>query len=78
MMAAITIASRPRAARSGWVLYAILGLLFGLYEGINQVVGLRGTGIAGWKPMVWELSSVVVIFALIPFIVRFERQLSIG
>jgi len=73
-MAATTIANRPRAARSSWVLYAILALLFGLYQGINQVVGLRGTGIAGWKPMVWELSSVVVIFALIPFIVRFERH----
>jgi two-component system LytT family sensor kinase len=73
-MAATSIASRPRAARSGWVLYAILALLFGLYEGINALVGLRGSGIAGWKPMVWELSSVVVIFALIPFIVRFERR----
>ena len=73
-MAAIGIASRPRAARSSWVLYAILALLFGLYEGLNHVIGMRGTGIAGWKPMVWELSSVIVIFALIPFIVRFERR----
>ena len=60
--------------RSSWVLYGILALLFGLYEGINALVGLRGTGIAGWKPLVWELSSVVVIFALIPFIVRFEQH----
>jgi two-component system LytT family sensor kinase len=73
-MAATTIASRPRAARSGWVLYAILGLLFGLYEGINSMVGLRGAGIAAWKPFVWETSSVVVIFALIPFVARFERH----
>ena len=74
VMAATTIASRPRAARSSWVLYAILALLFGLYEGINALVGLRGAGIAAWKPLVWEISSVVVIFALIPFIVRFERH----
>ena len=73
-MAATTIAVRPRAARSGWVLYAVLALLFGLYLGINSMVGLRGTGIAGWKPMVWELSSVVVIFALIPLVVRFEAH----
>jgi two-component system, LytTR family, sensor kinase len=73
-MAATTIASRPRAARSGWVLYAILGLLFGLYEGINSMVGLRGAGIAAWKPFVWETSSVVVIFALVPFVARFERH----
>lgn len=73
-MQATSIVSRPRAGRSSWVLYAILALLFGLYEGINALVGMRGTGIAGWEPMVWELSSVVVIFALIPFIVRFERR----
>ncbi len=74
-MAATTIASRPRAARPSWVLYAILALLFGLYEGINQLVGLRDrVDIAAWKPLVWEISSVIVIFALIPFIVRFERH----
>ena len=73
-MAASLSASRPRAARSGWVIYAVLVLLFGLYLGINSMVGLRGTGIAGWKPMVWELSSVVVIFALIPLVVRFEAH----
>jgi two-component system, LytTR family, sensor kinase len=73
-MAASLSASRPRAARSVWVLYAVLALLFGLYLGINSMVGLRGRGIAGWKPMVWELSSVVVIFALIPLVVRFEAH----
>jgi two-component system LytT family sensor kinase len=66
--------SRPRAGHSGWVLYAVLGVLFGLYEGVNQMLGLRGSNIAAWKPFVWELSSVVVIFALIPGIVRFERH----
>jgi two-component system LytT family sensor kinase len=73
-VAASLSASAPRAARTGWVLYAALALLFGLYLGINQVVGLRGTGIAGWKPMVWEISSVIVIFALIPLVVRFEAH----
>ena len=73
-MAATSIAIRPRVLRSGWVIYAALALLFGLYQGINSTVGLRGSGIAGWKPMVWELSSVVVIFALIPLVVRFEAH----
>jgi two-component system, LytTR family, sensor kinase len=73
-MAATTIAIRARAARSGWVLYAILALLFGLYLGINSMVGLRGTSIAAWKPLVWEISSVIVIFALIPLVVRFEAH----
>ena len=74
-MAASSSAGRPRAARSDWVIYAVLALLFGLYLGINSVVGLRGRpDIAAWKPMVWELSSVIVIFALIPFVVRFEAH----
>jgi signal transduction histidine kinase len=73
-MAASSSAGRPRAARPGWVFYAALAVLFGLYEGINQVVGLRGTGIPGWKPMVWEITSVIVIFALIPLVVGFEAH----
>ncbi|HEX3950681.1 MAG TPA: histidine kinase [Steroidobacteraceae bacterium] len=73
-MAATDIAIRPRAARFSWALYAILAVLFGLYEGINALVGSRGSAIAAWKPLIWEMSSVVVIVALIPFIVRFERR----
>jgi signal transduction histidine kinase len=39
------------------------------------MVGLRDRAdIAAWEPLVWELSSVIVIFALIPIIVRFERH----
>ena len=74
-MAATTIASRTRAARSGWVIYAVLALLFGVYLGINSMVGLRGrVDIAAWKPLVWETTSVIVIFALIPLVVRFEAH----
>ena len=64
-----------RIGRSGWALYAILGLLFGVYLGINQIVDLRGkANFAPWKPLVWEISSVVVIFAFVPLIIRFERR----
>jgi two-component system LytT family sensor kinase len=73
-MAATSIAIRPRVLRKGWIIYAVLGLLLGLYLGINSMVGLRGTGIAAWKPMVWELTSVIVIFALIPLVARFEAH----
>jgi two-component system, LytTR family, sensor kinase len=74
-MAAIRSESPPRAARRGWMLYAVLALLFGLYMGINSMIGLRGRAdIAAWQPLVWELSSIIVIFALIPVIVRFERR----
>jgi two-component system, LytTR family, sensor kinase len=74
-MAAIPNDTPLRPTRSGWVRYAILALLFGVYLGINQIIDLRGRpDIAAWKPLVWEISSVVVIFALVPFIVRFERR----
>src|ERR1700743_1447851 len=64
-----------RIGRSGWALYAILGLLFGVYLGINQIVGLRGkANFAPWKPLVWEISSVIVILAFVPLIIRFERR----
>ena len=63
------------AGRSGWVLYSVLAVLFGAYLGVNQIVNLRGnSNIEAWKPLVWELSSAIVIFAVVPLIVRFERR----
>jgi signal transduction histidine kinase len=74
-MAAIPNDSPLRTTPSRWALYAVLVLLFGVYLGINQIVGLRGRpDIAAWKPLVWEISSAIVVFALVPFIVRFERR----
>jgi two-component system LytT family sensor kinase len=67
-----------RIGRSGWLLYAILALLFGVYLGINQIVDLQGrASYAPWKPLVWEISSVIVIFAFVPLIIRFERRFRI-
>jgi two-component system, LytTR family, sensor kinase len=64
-----------RIGRAGWALYVVFGLLLGVYLGINQIVDLRGhVEIAAWKPLVWEISSVIVIFTLIPLVVRFERR----
>jgi two-component system, LytTR family, sensor kinase len=74
-MAAIPNDSRLRTTGSRWALYAVLVLLFGVYLGINQIVGLRNRpDIAAWKPLVWEVTSAIVVFALVPFIVRFERR----
>ncbi|MDP9088331.1 MAG: histidine kinase [Pseudomonadota bacterium] len=73
MMAATLENDRIRVGRAGWALYVIVGLLFGVYLGINQIIDLRGQ-VEDWKPMVWEISSVIVIFTLIPFVVRFERS----
>jgi two-component system, LytTR family, sensor kinase len=65
----------PIRGRTGWALYALVALVFGVYLGINQLVDLRGhLQIEAWKPLVWEISSVIVIFTLVPFIVRFERR----
>jgi len=63
-----------RWLRPGWPLYIALTLLFGFYQGLNQVVGMRATHVMPWKPFLWELSSVVVIVALIPLIVRVESH----
>src|ERR1700722_1432259 len=58
-----------------WALYAVLVLLFGLYLGINQIVGLRNEpDIAAWKPLVCEVINTIIIFGMFAFIVRFERR----
>lgn len=68
-------ASITRGHRTGWAIYIACGLLYGLYLGINQIIGLAGERqIEPWKPLVWELSSVTLVFALIPLIVLFERR----
>ena len=75
-MVALRGTSGPLGRRLGWPLYLVLALLFGTYLGLNQFIGLRSAGrrYAAWKPFVWELSSILVIVALIPWVVRFERR----
>src|SRR5215469_12002994 len=64
-----------RWLQPGWALFITIAILFGVYLGLNQLIGLRsGPPIAAWKPFVWELSSVLVILALIPLIVRVEQR----
>src|SRR6266702_73035 len=72
-------ASAWRWLRPGWPLYVLLTLLFGLYQGFNQLIGLHSvrSHFATWKPFLWELSSIVVIVALIPLIVRFENAVRV-
>jgi len=68
-----------RWLRPGWPLYALLTVLFGLYQGINALIGLHGarSQYAPWKPFLWEMSSVIVILALIPLILRLETRVRI-
>jgi two-component system LytT family sensor kinase len=65
-----------RARRRGWPLYLAFALLFGLYLGINQIIGIRSVlpNLAKWKPITWEVSSVLVILVLIPLIIRYENR----
>ncbi len=64
--------SKPRNL---WPFYAPLVLLLGAYMGLNEFIELRSVGpIAGWKPFIWDMTSVVVIGALIPLVIRFEDR----
>ncbi len=70
---------RWRWLKPGWPLYLLLSVLFGLYQGVNQTIGLHNahSRFAAWKPFVWEMSSVLVIVSLIPLIARFEDRFRI-
>jgi len=65
-----------RWVRQHWPVYVAIWLLFGLYLGINQMIGLHNAAVdvARWKPITWELSSVVVILLLVPVVVVFEDR----
>src|SRR5579863_402982 len=65
-----------RWLRPGWPRYVAGAVLFGLYLGLNQLIGLGSarSHFAAWKPFLWEMSSVLVILALIPLVVRFEAR----
>jgi two-component system LytT family sensor kinase len=68
-----------RWLQPGWPLYALLTLLFGLYQGFNALIGLHSarSHFATWKPFLWEMSSIIVIVPLIPLILRFENRVRI-
>ncbi len=68
-----------RWLRKGWPLYCLLALLFGLYLGINHAIEMvRGRpDYPVWKPFVWEVSSIVVIVALIPLVAHLENRVRI-
>jgi two-component system, LytTR family, sensor kinase len=59
--------------RYRWTLFVAIGILLGIYEGMNQAIGTRHY-FPAWQPFTWELSSVFMVFALIPAIIRFEDR----
>src|ERR1700760_3561241 len=62
--------------RHRWTLFVVLGILLSLYQGLNAAIGARKY-FPVWQPLVWEASSVCLIFALIPLILRFENRFRI-
>jgi two-component system, LytTR family, sensor kinase len=70
-------AATLRWLRPGWPLYIAAVTALGLWQGLNALINMRSIGmdhVAAWKPFLWETSSVLVILALIPAIVRIERR----
>jgi two-component system LytT family sensor kinase len=63
---------RPRAL---WPLYVALVVLVSAYLGLNHLIEQRANPLlAAWKPFVSETSSVLIMAALVPFIIRFENR----
>ncbi|MGH8290156.1 MAG: sensor histidine kinase [Steroidobacteraceae bacterium] len=65
-----------RWLREMWRLYIVIGLLFGAYMAINDMAGgeIYSPHFAVWKPFVRNYSSILILFALIPLVVRLENR----
>lgn len=65
-----------RWLRGIWRLYIVIALLFGAYMAINDMLGgeIYSPHFKAWKPFVRNYSSVLILFALIPLIVRLENR----
>ena len=58
-----------------WRLYILIGVLFSTYMGINSMLGeIDNPQFEAWKPFVREYSSGLIVFALIPLIIRLENR----
>ena len=62
--------------RRMWRLYIVIGLLFGAYMAINDMAGgeIYSRRFAIWKPFVRNYSSILILLALIPLVVRLEHR----
>ena len=65
-----------RWQRYRWTLFVASGVLLGIYQGLNHAIATSNK-FPTWQPFVWEMSSVFVIFALIPLVTRFEDRFRI-
>jgi two-component system, LytTR family, sensor kinase len=61
--------------RTIWPLYLLIGLLLGTYLGINSMLSeIYNPDFEPWRPFVREYSSALIVFALIPLIIRLENR----
>jgi two-component system LytT family sensor kinase len=74
--ATLAVVSRRRTRLVAWIGYACAWLAMGLWLGVNEIIGARnrGSSVAAWEPLTWELSSVVVMGVLAIGVFRFERR----
>ncbi|MGH8219048.1 MAG: sensor histidine kinase [Steroidobacteraceae bacterium] len=76
----VSLPSMPAAGDAGWLrtmwrLYILIGVLEGTYMGINSMLGeIYNPQFEAWRPFVREYSSTLIVFALIPLIVRLENR----
>ncbi len=75
------LANAPPTDETGWLRemwrpYIVIALLFGAYMAINDMAGgeIYSRHFAVWKPFVRNYSSILILFALIPLVVRLEKR----
>lgn len=77
----VSVPNAPSSDDTGWLrgmwrLYIVIALLFGAYMATNDILGgeIYSPHFAAWKPFVRNYSSVLILFALIPLVVRLENR----
>ena len=68
---------RRRAEIAFWVLVMALQAAFNCVVAVIDA-GRSGRALPTWQPVTWELSSHLVLLALVPAVVAFERRFPLG
>lgn len=73
----VSESGRPSFRPRFWLLYVAGWALLGVWQGSNVLINFHNNGvvIAAWKPMCWEISSILLIGLLALGIQRVERRL---
>jgi two-component system LytT family sensor kinase len=73
-----TTTADGRWLRSVWRLYILIGILLGAYFGANDALQNTNEPYFGaWRPFVRNYSSILVVFLLIPIVIRLENRFRI-